>query len=325
MNKAIFRIQKLKSKSSVAGCLKHNFRAINTPNADPDRLHENEVLAGPETARESSEEYDKALPENIRKNAVMAIECLSTASPEFFETASPETQKQFFADSLKFIENKFGKENIISAVIHRDESTPHLQTLVIPLKDGKLNAKSYLGGSKYELSKLQTDFHASVEKHGLERGQIRSKASHVAVKDFYTDIDTTAKKTAEIVSENIQLKDQIKVLLERIAELPTEIKNKILGIKNDDRPSRIERNSRREKEAEASLSGAPRRDGERNSQRSGEARGSAAQVGGDQRQGEEENRRSQGRGGRGGNDRNSGGRGVVAPTDRPTHSNDRNR
>ena len=90
MKKAIFRIQKLKSSRSVAGCLKHNFRDIDTPNANIDLKNQNEVLAGPKTATEAMQNYSDNLPEKIRKNAVMAIECLSTASPEFFETASQE-------------------------------------------------------------------------------------------------------------------------------------------------------------------------------------------------------------------------------------------
>lgn len=269
MKKAIFRIQKLKSSRSVSGCLKHNFRDLETPNADLDKLDQNEVLAGPKTAIEAMQNYSDNLPEKIRKNAVMAIECLSTASPEFFETASQETQKQFFADSLKFIEDKFGKENIVSAVIHRDESTPHLQTLVIPLVEGKLNAKKFVGGSKHELSNMQTAYHEKVAHHGLERGQIKSKANHVTIKEFYTDIDQTkvnvknelrtskrkmemaqssneftGKKNENLESEIGDLKAENKGLLARLAEAMKEIKNTIYSTFIKEHPHARERNDR---------------------------------------------------------------------------------
>lgn len=269
MKKAIFRIQKLKSARSVSGCLKHNFRDLDTPNADLNKLDQNEVLAGPKTATEAMQNYSDNLPEKIRKNAVMAIECLSTASPEFFETASPETQKQFFADSLKFIEDKFGKENIVSAVIHRDESTPHLQTLVIPLFEAKLNAKEFIGGSKHELSRMQTAYHKKVAHHGLERGQIKSKATHNTIKNFYTDIEQTREKVKSHVrstetqkemavyqakntgKENDSLKAEIEQLraekqglLDRLKEFVGEIKSAITGQNKHERVrerGRIER------------------------------------------------------------------------------------
>ena len=44
------------------------------------------------------------------------------------------------------LEDRHGKENVIATTIHRDESTPHLVAYVVPLVDGKLNAKKFLGG-----------------------------------------------------------------------------------------------------------------------------------------------------------------------------------
>ena len=231
MTKAIFRTQKLKSTRSVSGCLKHNFRDIKTPNADLNKLDQNEVLAGPKTAQEAMESYTGELPDKIRKNAVMAIECLATASPEFFETATPETQKQFFADSLKFIEDRFGKENIISAVVHRDESTPHLQTLVIPLVNGKLNARELIGGSKHELSRLQTEYHSRVEHHGLERGQIKSKAHHNTIKNFYTDIEQTREKVKSHVRRSNTEKEMAVSSAEYTGKENDSLKGEVEGLK----------------------------------------------------------------------------------------------
>lgn len=271
MKKAIFRIQKLKSTRSVAGCLKHNFRDIDTPNADIDKLDQNQVLAGPKTATEAMQNYSDNLPERIRKNAVMAIECLSTASPEFFETADRETQDKFFADSLKFIEDRFGKDNIISAVVHRDESTPHLQTLVIPLVEGKLNAKKFVGGSKHELSKMQTEYHQKVAKYGLARGQLKSKSTHNTIKSFYSDVEETKKRinghikkqeteinylkqlvrkkeqlVKKVVNDFGDLQNENESLLLKIKDLMSEVKNnvyKIFGAKTD-----ANRESERERE-----------------------------------------------------------------------------
>lgn len=233
MKKAIFRIQKLKSSRSVSGCLKHNFRDIDTPNANIDLKNQNEVLAGPKTSAEAMQNYSDNLPAKIRKNAVMAIECLSTASPEFFETASQETQKQFFADSLKFIEDKFGKENIVSAVIHRDESTPHLQTLVIPLKDEKLNAKSFVGGSKHELSKMQTEYHQKVAKYGLTRGQLKSKSTHNTIKSFYSDVEETKKRINGHIKKQETEINYLKQVVRKKEQLVKKVVNDFGDLQNE--------------------------------------------------------------------------------------------
>ena len=88
--------------------------------------------------------------------------------------------------SLGWIENRHGKENVLSAMIHRDETTPHMTVMTIPLDDrGKLNCRSFVGNKK-ALSDLQTDFAEKVsEKHGLRRGIKGSTARHERVQRVY--------------------------------------------------------------------------------------------------------------------------------------------
>ena len=53
---------------------------------------------------------------------------------------------------------------------------------MVPLKDGKLNAKHFTGGKKV-LSQLQTDFAKDVgQRHGLERGIEGSQAKHQTIR-----------------------------------------------------------------------------------------------------------------------------------------------
>ena len=54
--------------------------------------------------------------------------------------------KNIFERSRKWLENKYGKNNLISTSIHRDETTPHLVAYVVPIDEitGNLNAKNLL-------------------------------------------------------------------------------------------------------------------------------------------------------------------------------------
>lgn len=60
-----------------------------------------------------------------------------------------EKQQAFFRQSLDFIANRYGKENILSAVIHMDEKTPHMHVDLTPIRDGRLTAKAILRGQNW--------------------------------------------------------------------------------------------------------------------------------------------------------------------------------
>lgn len=104
-----------------------------------------------------------------RSNSVVALDAIYTASGDFFKGKSNEENDQFFRDCLEFHQRKFG--HVISAVIHYDETTPHLHILSVPLtQDGRLSAREIVG-NRANLSRMQTEFFEQVGKeYGLERG-----------------------------------------------------------------------------------------------------------------------------------------------------------
>ncbi len=65
------------------------------------------------------------------------------ASPEFMNQLPPEEQKAYF-DGSDFISERVGKQNILSAVVHMDERTPHMHLCFVPITpDNKLSAKTF--------------------------------------------------------------------------------------------------------------------------------------------------------------------------------------
>lgn len=104
-----------------------------------------------------------------RSNSVVALDAIYTASGEFFKGKSNEENDQFFRNCLQFHQRKFG--HVISAVIHYDETTPHLHILSVPLtQDGRLSAREIVG-NRANLSRMQTEFFEQIGKeYGLERG-----------------------------------------------------------------------------------------------------------------------------------------------------------
>lgn len=114
------------------------------------------------------QEIDKA-GAHTRSNSVVALDTIYTASPDFFKGRNNAENDMFFEDCLKFHQKRFG--HIISAVIHYDETTPHLHVLSVPLtQDGRLSAREIVG-NRAKMSQMQTAFYEQVGRdYGLERG-----------------------------------------------------------------------------------------------------------------------------------------------------------
>lgn len=120
-----------------------------------------------------------------RSNSVLALDTLYTASSEFFQGKTNEENDKFFRDCLKFHERHFG--HIISAVVHYDETTPHLHVISVPLtQDGRLSARDVIG-NKAKMSKTQDAFFEQVGKsYGLARGihmDGQEKRQHISAQE----------------------------------------------------------------------------------------------------------------------------------------------
>ena len=120
-----------------------------------------------------------------RSNSVLALDTIYTASPKFFQGKTNQQNDDFFKDCLQFHQEHFG--HIISAVIHYDETTPHLHVISVPLtKDGRLSARDVIG-NKSKMSKTQDSFFEQVGRgYGLGRGihmDGQEKKQHISAQE----------------------------------------------------------------------------------------------------------------------------------------------
>jgi hypothetical protein len=196
-NYTILRIQKLNDNASIRRSLKHAFREQDTPNADPARLADNSHFFADDVAS-AMQNIKMRWPDKIRKNGVRLVEFLVTASPDAMNAKTRAEQDAYFADALKYIQDKHGAENVAYAGIHRDETTPHMYIYAVPLDErGKLNCNGFYG-KRTSLSDLQTDFTNRVgQPHGFVRGEMRSKAKHTSIKQYYTRVNAVENLTLD--------------------------------------------------------------------------------------------------------------------------------
>ena len=108
----------------------------------------------------------------VRKDSVLMIEALITASPEFMTARSLAEQREYFERALTFIRNEMGEKNVFAATVHLDERNPHMHVCMVPLTpDQRLSAKTIMGNQQ-KLSEWQTKFHEhmSARWNELDRG-----------------------------------------------------------------------------------------------------------------------------------------------------------
>ena len=152
-NYAIMRIEKRKLGAVGRICnhherLKAEYKS--NPDIDPSRTHLNYHIVEP-TAK-----YRKAVLDRIeevgakrRKDSVVMQDCFVGGTPDWLKGKSVEEQRKYFDYAYRFFENNFKKENIISAVVHLDEATPHMHLCFVPITDkGRLSSKDIIGGPK---------------------------------------------------------------------------------------------------------------------------------------------------------------------------------
>jgi hypothetical protein len=201
---AIARTQKHKMTSALIAGL-HNARTSPrfSKDVDLERTKYNSILVG--TNSPITDINNRLIEQgfqNRRKDAVVAVEVLLTASPEYFKTTD-ETRKRYKFnhdwDAEKTIEftrvarlwaENYFKENLVNCALHLDEKTPHLQLMVTPItEDHRLSAKDMF--DRKGLQDMQTSYARAVERLGLERG-VSSELTgrrHDPVKNWHKPIE----------------------------------------------------------------------------------------------------------------------------------------
>ena len=189
-----------------------------------------------------------------RKDAVVLLDGLFTASPEFFEGKTTQEIKKYFEDCLDFYVKEYcqGDETrVLNAVIHLDETTPHMQVASIPVytseSGNRLNAKIIMG-NKTDYRKRQDRFFDAVScKYGLERGEPASAVNdkvHTTKREWQAatqeeTIEKNNKVLAEQKKEYIDTQKKLQDTADKIDLLTTEVVenlkvNKVSDILNRD-------------------------------------------------------------------------------------------
>lgn len=246
-----------KAHGTDAATTAHIERTVMPSNADPSRKHLNEKLIDyPEGVANRTQaiqhRLDTAgLKRKIGNNQVRAIHINLSGSPEEMkEIASEGRLGQWCDDNLKWLCDTFGRENIVSADLHMDETTPHIHATLVPIVTGerrKAKAEQESGKKKYrkkstdaarlcaddvmtrdKLKAYQDTYAEAMAKYGLQRGVDGSEARHTTTQEYYRELFTQK----DVIADKVEmLKEQESEVYEKVRDLydrKDEVRDKFL-------------------------------------------------------------------------------------------------
>ena len=206
-------------------------------------------------------EYER----KIRKGQVCCIEIRMSASVEgMAEIIEQGRLMEWCRESIKWAQKEHGKENIVSAVLHMDEETPHLHISLVPVVSGeskkqrttkkreaKDKEKAEKNGEKapkkrrykkkatvetlrlcaddvmtqWDLKRRQTEYALAMAPFGLERGEEGSPAKHKDLAQYYKEqYELQRGRLDELLKEFAGQEDLVKEKNQEILKKDSQIR-----------------------------------------------------------------------------------------------------
>lgn len=197
---AVLRVAKIKTAQAATAKTAHNYREHSLSNVDQDAPHPNREYLNHEKrdyGELADERISQVVTRKVRADQVKAVEVILTGSPEAFKRdehgrAVDYSRSKWAQDNLHFLQNKYGKENVVSFTLHQDEKTPHIHAVVVPITaDGRLAAKELF--TPQTLRELQTEYAQAMQAHGMSRGVEHSQTKHQPPRRHYGQADQVAQ------------------------------------------------------------------------------------------------------------------------------------
>lgn len=89
--------------------------------------------------------------------------------PEELLQSSSEEQKQFFEATYTFLSQRYGKENVLSGMVHYDETTPHIHFAFVPVVFDEKKQREKVSAKLVLTRKELQHFHSDLDNYLKEK------------------------------------------------------------------------------------------------------------------------------------------------------------
>lgn len=140
----------------------------------------------------------------IQKNSVVDFSNIITVPKEQYEKWGVDRSKDYLREVYNYFCIEFGKENVVSAKVHLDETTPHMHLHFVPVnqENGKLQARSVMTPAR--INSIHTTATRYLQEKGfeVERGKGKTEKS----------LDIHRFKAEKLKEDINSLEDKLKAL-----------------------------------------------------------------------------------------------------------------
>jgi Chromosome segregation ATPases len=252
-----------KSPGNESAMTDHIARIKIHPNVDPKRIHLNkELIEFPQEVNNRTEAIQHrlktaGLTRQIGKNQVQVIRFMLSGTHEDMERIQEEGKlEDWCQDSIDWLQKTYGTENVVSATLHMDETTPHIHASVVPIVTGERRQKSsnkkkteqeQTGNQKRKYKKknpnrarlccddvmakaklieYQDTYAEAMAKYGLTRGEKGSVARHISLTEFYRNQAVESKNLQTNIELLLAVEDAKRLNIEELKRQEQEAKQK---------------------------------------------------------------------------------------------------
>lgn len=234
-----------KAKGADGAMSTHIERTVHPKNADSTRTHLNrELVQFPEGVKNRTEAIahrieTAGIRRKVGTNQVKAIRVLLTGSNKDMKQMEADGRLDgWCSDNLKWLRETYGELNLVSAVLHMDEKTPHIHATVVPIVTGerrKARQEERNGKKKYrkknpqdvrlctddvmarhKLKHYQDTYAQAMSKYGLQRGVDGSLARHVSTSQYYKELVERQDSLQENIENLLQLEEEAQKKLKQV-------------------------------------------------------------------------------------------------------------
>lgn len=254
MGYAVLHLEKAKGADSKMSA--HIERTSHPKNADETRTHLNrELVQFPEGVKNRTEAIahrigSAGIKRKIADNQVRAIRVLLTGTNGDMKRMEADgTLSNWCDDNLKWLRETFGKDNVVSAVLHMDEQTPHIHATLVPIIRGERKRKKKeeqvrrryrkkpTGTARLcadeimtraKLKSYQDTYAQTMSRYGLQRGIDGSEAKHISTQQYYRDL---MQQTEQLRTDIGLLQDSKEIVQEELRRAKKEVQTeKLKGV-----------------------------------------------------------------------------------------------
>lgn len=228
-----------KGKISSGGIGNHIDRKVGAEHsyrhADPQRIHLNQIYHVNEYCKmplhkaiEGRIKEGYKAKKGIRSDAVKYQTHVLTGTHEDMLRifSNQETAEAWINANYAFMVREFGQDNIVRFVLHRDERTPHVHVVTVPLTaDGRLSAKEVMGNRK-DMQERQDRYADAMKVFGLDRGIRNTGIKHESAKEYYARMEESV-----IIGNRSEIKASKGILGSYTKESVLELESSVKSLK----------------------------------------------------------------------------------------------